>query len=109
MDIGSDEEKELIKAIESNFPVSLRFLCCKQLKEGTNAYMQKEVGIPQKERTMISQSIFGIRGMINADTSFEFDDKSGHVLLTVSKFPKFAEYFTKRLKPTLEHYVNGPE
>ena len=47
--------------------------------------MQKEVGIPRKERAMISQSIFGQSGMVNADTSFEFDDKSGDVLSTVSK------------------------
>ena len=78
------------------------------MKEGTIAYMQKKVGIPQKDRMVISQSIFGKDGMINADTSFECDDKSGDVLSNVSKFPKFAEYFTKKLKPTLECYVYMP-
>ena len=106
--ICSDEEKALIKAIESNFPAALRFLCVKHVKEGTIAYMQKEVGIPQKDRIVISQSIFGKDGMINAATSFEFDDESGDVLSNVSKFPKFAEYFTKKLKTTLECYVNIP-
>ena len=65
--------------------------------------MQTEVGIPQKERNTTSQSIFGIDGIVNAESSFSFDSKSGDVLTNVSKFPKFAEYFQKRLKPTLEN------
>ena len=89
--ICSDEEKALIKAIESNFLAALRFLCVKHVEEGTIAYMLKEVGIPQKERMLIPQSIFGKDGKVNADTSFEFEDKSGDVLSNVSKFPKFAE------------------
>ena len=104
--IGSDDEKALTKAMESNFPAAHRFLCTKHLKDNTTAYMQKEVGIHQKERKSISKLIFGENGIVTADSSFSFDKKSAVVLKTVSKFPKFAEYFRKRLKPTLENYVN---
>ena len=57
--IGSDEEKALAKAIDSVFPSSIRFLCTKHLKDGTSAYLQKEVGVPQKDRTEIYQAIVG--------------------------------------------------
>ena len=68
----------------------------------------QNVGIPQRERNEISKSIFGENGIVNADSSFTFDCKSRDVLKKVSKFPKFAEYFRKHLKPTLENYVNIP-
>ena len=68
--------------------------------------MQKEVGIPQKERKSISKFLFGENGIVTADSSFSFDKKSAVVFKVVSKFPKFAEYFRKRLKPTIENYVN---
>ena len=106
--IGSDEEKALTKAIDSNFPAARRFLCSKHLKEGTIAYMQKVVGIPQKERKSISKLIFGDDGIANADSSFSFNSKSTDILSSISKYPKFSDYFRTRLKPTLEYYVNTP-
>ena len=106
--IGSDEEKALTKAIDSNFPASLRFLCSKHLKENTAAYMQKTVGVPQKERKVISKLIFGDDGIANADTSFSFNSKSVDILGKITKYPKFSQYFQKRLKAVFESYVNTP-
>ena len=39
--IGSDEEKTLVNAIDSNFPASDRFLYTQHLKDGIVAYLQK--------------------------------------------------------------------
>ena len=79
--IGSDEEKALTKAIDSVFPSSIRFLCTKHLKDGTSAYHQKEVGVPQKDRTEICKAIFGEEGIVNADDSISFDKMSKDVLV----------------------------
>ena len=106
--IGSDEEKALTKAIESTFPASLRFLCSKHIKDSTLAYMQKDVGVPQKERKVISKLLFADNGIANADTSFTFNSKSTDFLGKISKYPKLSQYFRTRLQPNLEVYVNAP-
>ena len=106
--IGSDEEAALTKAIDSNFPASLRFLCSIHLKDNTNAYMQKHVGIPQKQRKAITEMLFGDDGLANADSSFSFKQKSTDILGNISKYPKLSKYFTKRLQPNIESYVNTP-
>ena len=106
--IGSDEEKAITKALDVNFPAASRFLCAKHLKDGTNAYMQKTVGIPQKERSEISRSIFGESGLVSANSSFTFDNKTGVVMSKISKYPKFVEYFRKNLEPAIRNNVNTP-
>ena len=54
MIFGIDEEQALlVNAIASNFPASEHFLCTKHLKDGTRAYMQAKVGVPQKDRKII--------------------------------------------------------
>ena len=106
--IGSDEEKALTKAIGSVFPAANRFLCTKHLKDGTRAYLQKEVGVPQKDRNEICQAIFGEKGLINADDSISFDKRSKDILVKASKYPKFSKYFNRKLKPYVQLYVNQP-
>ena len=106
--IGSDEEKALINAIESNFPASEQFLCTKHLKDGTKGYMQAKVGVPQKDRKIISEKIFGENGLVNADNTADFDARSKKILKDVVKYPKFATYFKKKLKPTVENFVTDP-
>ena len=106
--IGSDEENAITKALDVNFPAASRFLCAKHLKDGTNAYMQKTVGIPQKERSEISRSIFGESGLVSANSSFTFDNKTGVVMSKISKYPKFVEYFRKNLEPAIRNNVNTP-
>ena len=84
--IGSNEEKALTKAIDSVFPSSIRFLCTKHLKDGTSAYLQKEVGVPQKDRTEICKAIFGEEGLVNTDDSISFDKMLKDVLVKASKY-----------------------
>ena len=57
---------------------------------------------------MISKLIFGDDGIANADTSFSFNLKSVDILGKITKYPKFSQYFQKRLKPVFESYVNTP-
>ena len=67
MYIGSDDETALVNAIDSNFPASNRFLCTNHLNDGTINYLQTKVGVPQKERKNICKSIFGEKGIANAN------------------------------------------
>ena len=70
--------------------------------------MQKDVGVPQKERKVISKLLFADNGIANADTSFTFNSKSTDFLGKISKYPKLSQYFRTRLQPNLEVYVNAP-
>jgi len=70
--------------------------------------MQKHVGIPQKERKVISEMVFGEDGLVNADSSFSFNSKSTDVLGRISKYPKLSNYFATRLRPNIQSYVNIP-
>ena len=100
MIIGSDEEKALVNAIATNFPASNHFLCTKHLKDGTAAYMQTKVGVPQKERKIITRKIFGEGGIANANDTAEIDAKAKVVLKAIVMYPKFVSYFKDKLKPT---------
>ena len=108
MYIGSDEEFSLTKAIDINFPASNRFLCTKHLNDGTRAFLQTKVGVPQKDRNKRCKSICGDDGLVNADDSIEFDKRSKQILVQSSKYPKFSTYFTNKLRPCVEAYVNRP-
>ena len=106
--IDSDEELALTNAIDSNFPASTRFLCTKHLKDGTMAYMQTKVGVPQKDRNKMCKSIFGGNGLVKADDSMDFNEKSQNILVQLSKYAQFTQYFERKLKPSVEAFVNGP-
>ena len=108
MYIGSDEEFALTKAIDINFPASSRFLCTKHLNDGTRAFLQTKVGVPQKDRNKRCKSLCGDDGLVNADDSIEFDKRSKQILVQPSKYPKFSTYFTNKLRPCVEAYVNRP-
>jgi hypothetical protein len=43
--IGSDEEKSLIKAVDTVFPDAKRSLCTKPLKDNVSVYVRNKIGI----------------------------------------------------------------
>ena len=45
---------------------------------------------------------------MNANDSVDFDAKSKNVLKQVAKYHKFSDYFRKKLKLTVEAYVDDP-
>ena len=107
MHIGSDEELALTKAIDFNFPASNRFLCTKHLRDGTLAYLQMKVGVPQKERNEICRSIFGDDGLVNANDSIDFDEKSKDVIAQSSRYGKLLNYFSRKLRRRNRGYQSG--
>ena len=57
--------------------------------------MQTKVGVPQKDRTKISEAIFGDEGLVNADDSYDFQRRPKKVITKAAAYPKFLSYFKK--------------
>jgi hypothetical protein len=98
VDIGSDDEKALTKAIEIVFPSSKRSLCTKHLKENVSDYIKNKVGTKSKDRKQLIDSIFGEHGILNAADAFQFEERRVQ-LLTTENTSVFSNYFQKTLKP----------
>ena len=76
MELGSDDEKALTKAIEHVFPSARRYLCTKHLKDNIKFYLQNKVGIDKVERDTVMKSLFGSEGIVDANTTIEFENRS---------------------------------
>ena len=59
----------------------------KHLKDGTLNYLQTK-GLPQKDRLNICKSIFGEKGKVNANNSFDFDRKVTDVFVKAAIYQK---------------------
>ncbi|CAC5399028.1 unnamed protein product [Mytilus coruscus] len=120
---GSDNEKALTKAITDAFPKSTRLLCTKHLKDNLKHYLQNKVGVDVKERTKLMDVIFGTEGVVNADNTIDFEEKSTAIKWKPQSTPDFirkiydcvlAQFFHLRgalhghgdfvLKPSEMHY-----
>ena len=109
MEFGSDDEKALTKAIEHVFPNSTRYLCTKHLKDNIKHYCQNKVGMTKTDRDNIMNKLFGDDGVVEADTTIEFETKSEQLVnLVRDKYPAFANYYDSRLQPRLKNYVFQP-
>ena len=84
MELGTDDEKALIKALEYSFPNSTRYLCTKHLKDNIKHYMTNKETIPTKERETITQLIFDTNGLCNANDTFTFENISSQITSTTS-------------------------
>ena len=76
MELGSDDEKAQTKAIEHVFPSARRYLCTKHLKDNIKFYLQNKVGIDKVERDTVMRSLFGSEGIVDANTTIEFENRS---------------------------------
>ena len=109
MEFGSDDEKALTKAIEHVFPNSTRYHCTKHLKDNIKHYCQNKVGMTKTDRDNIMNKLFGDDGVVEADTTIEFETKSEQLdNLVRDKYPAFANYYDSRLQPRLKNYVFQP-
>ena len=106
--IGSDEEKALVKAIESTFTEAQHVLCTRHLEQNARQMLTDDaVTISQTRNTL--KKIFGDDGLVNADDSVCFDAMATEIdreLTMVSD--KFKTYYNKRLLQTIKTKVNNP-
>jgi hypothetical protein len=106
IEVGSDDEKALTKAIDVVFPNSKRSLCTKHLKDNITDYLKNKIGINTKDRIHLIDLIFGKQGILNSADTFQFEERCSQ-LLTNANTPDFNNYFERTLKPKLElNYKN---
>lgn len=100
--IGSDDEKGLTKAIDTVFPHAKRSLCTKHLKDNVSHYLRNNVGVNCKDRADILDKIFGENGILNATYVYQYEARSAHLLTwPVASNGQFNAYFVKTLEPKL--------
>jgi hypothetical protein len=107
MELGTDNEKALTKALEHSFPNSTRYLCTKHLKDNIKHYMTNKATIPTKERETIAQLIFDTNGLCNANDTFTCENISSQITSTTSN-TQFIDYFNNFFKPRVNNYVRQP-
>ena len=101
--IGSNEEKSLTKAIDTVFPDAKRSLCTKHLKDNVSAYLRNKIRVKTKERVHIMDSIVGEEGVLNSKDIFEFDERCAKITtLPDASRQEFFNYFHNILQPKLK-------
>ncbi|KAK3103522.1 hypothetical protein FSP39_019838 [Pinctada imbricata] len=105
MEIGSDAEKALTKAIDDCFPNANRKLCTKHLKNNLSDYLKNKVGMTSSSRRPVIEKIFGDAGVVNADDTYSFEARCEEVKDAASQNPTFVKYFEKQFKPKLFNHV----
>ena len=106
IEVGSDDEKALTKAIDVVFLNSKRSLCTKHLKDNITDYLKNKFGINTKDLIHLIDLIFGEQGILNSGDTFQFEERCSQ-LLTNANTPNFNNYFERTLKPKLElNYKN---
>lgn len=77
--IGSDEEMALVNSVKSAFQQASHILCYRHLRQNTKQKLTDDA-VDKKERTDILNKIFGEDGLIDADDSICFEEKSNELI-----------------------------
>ena len=106
--IGSDDERAMVKAITTAFPEATHILCTRHLRQNANQKLVDDA-IDKREKDKIMGMLFGEEGIINADDTVCFEQKSAEFDAYCSNSTvSFQTYFQKRLKEQLRTKVNEP-
>jgi hypothetical protein len=89
MEIGSDDEKALTKSIQMCFPEAKRSLCTKHLKDNVSEYLKNKIGVNNSERHNVVEKIVGYAGVLDANNTFEFEERSDFLLSDLNMYPSF--------------------
>ena len=72
------------------------------MKENVNDYLRNKIDVKTVERLKVMEVIFGEEGILNAEDSYQFEQRSAAAsTLMVSLSNEFLQYFNKTLKPKL--------
>ncbi|KAL3861921.1 hypothetical protein ACJMK2_007933 [Sinanodonta woodiana] len=109
IELGSDDEKALTKAIEHVFPSARQYLCTKHLKDNIKFYLQNKVEIDKVESDKVMRSLFGSKSIMEANTTIKFENRLDKLeQLIKEKFDSFEQYYVNNLKPRLQKFVFKP-
>ena len=72
------------------------------MKENVNDYLRNKIDVKTVERLKVMEAIFGEEGILNAEDSYQFEQRSAAAsTLMVPLSNEFLQYFSKTLKPKL--------
>ena len=95
--LGYDEEKAIRTSIRQQFPGCSNLLCTRHLKNNFNEFLQNKIGLPKKDRLIISNKVFSHVGLISSRSKTEFQKKIDELKKTFSEYSSacavFDEYF----------------
>ena len=100
--LGTDEEKALIKAKKNSFPNSKTTLCTRHLGENFKRYVKNKIGMCEKETNMIFNKIFGCGGLVEQDTTIDFDSQATEI---VRNYSHLGPYLTDKIIPSIREYI----
>ena len=72
------------------------------MNKNANDYLRNKIGLKTVERLKVMDAIFGEEGILNAEDSYQFEQRSAAAsTLMVPHSNEFLQYFNKTLKPKL--------
>lgn len=78
MEFATDDEIALTKATEHVFPSFTWYFWTKHLKGNVNHNLQNKVGVETKGRNVLMNDLFSSGGLIDADTTVDFDTRASN-------------------------------
>lgn len=106
--IRSDDEKALVKALKKCFPHSIHVLCSKHVKDNIRHFMTNKIEMDKTRQNQVIGEIFGPSGIANANTSFEFNNRTAIFEENHSQETMLKEYYKTYLKTRLFEFINKP-
>ena len=106
--LGSDDEKALTKAVDATFPDSKRLLCARHLKDNVRHYLRDIACADKEERKDIMKKLFAEDGLVCAKDDYTFEKLAMDVFELSVNNRKFSDYFMKHLKPRMRDHVYDP-
>lgn len=102
---GSDQEKAIVKALESRWPDATRVLCDLHLSRNLKEKF-RVMGIPEKEGNALNREI---RNVLMKSTTLEEFDKVNEDLCKqiIDNFPKMSQYFLKFTEILRNQLISG--
>ena len=109
VNIRTDEDGVIGKALDSNFPGVEQFFCTQPLASTVTSYLRDDLGMLPTDIDTIVMEIFGDHGLVKINNETEFEKKCATLITaTENVYPLFVEYFCQRLKPLLLDNIRRP-
>nr|XP_039258759.1 uncharacterized protein LOC120335330 [Styela clava] len=108
INIGSDNEKALTKAIDHCFPNANRFLCTKHLKENLRHHLREKTILSSKQRSEVYDLFFSENGVVFADSLKTFNNKVEIINNKIADHEDLQKYLSENFLPALKEFVIKP-
>jgi hypothetical protein len=105
---GTDEEQALINAIKGAFPRSSLVSCIRHLRNNFVDFLKDKIGVEEKRRNLIVDSIFGADGIAYADDTIMFDLHTKVTRKMCCDLPLVLNRLEKHTLPRLKDNVVQP-